>query len=351
MQLINNLQKNIKNLKYIVMKNTIKQLVIIALNILVVTACAQNSPKGVLEKGSDDVLATADGYEYTTKHFEKELQFLEFILGTEITESEKQEGMEESISSFKKDPDYSLQEIKSIDEQMQQVYQLTDPYQIAIVRSAFISQLYMIFEQMNEETFFSKVLNKYVPVLIYDQENMLAFTEQDFQGYLTMLQLNSLATGIQYSYSEKEIQQFREALVQQFYYASVADRQSMCVMSVMAQYMLASYNQLSDAEKQAWQEQIINQQAYQYQNYYDQNDPFTQGYNQAAASASFEPDWPAGVNTQAEKQAYLQQYRNNMNANAATYGIMNDMMMNNHATMLNTIENFGNTGNYWEVTY
>ncbi|MBN2776110.1 MAG: hypothetical protein JXR36_00615 [Bacteroidales bacterium] len=333
------------------MKNIAKQCVLIILNVLVLSACGQNNTKKTIERSSDDILASKDGYTYTSEHFQQELQFLEFILGVEITEAEKQEGLEETLSNFDKNPSKSIQEVENIDEQMQQVYQLTDPYQIALVRSAFISQLYMIFEQMNEETFFAKVLNKYVPVLIYDQENMLAFTEQDFQGYLTMLQLNSLATGIQYSYSETEIQQFREALVQQFYYASVADRQSMCVMSVMAQYMLASYNQLSDVEKQAWKEQIINQQAYQYQNYYDQNDPFMQGYNQAAANATLEPEWPAGVNTQAEKQAYLQQYRNGMNANAATYGIMNDMMMNNHATMLNTIENFGNTGNYWEVKY
>lgn len=120
-------------------------------------------------------------------------------------------------------------------------------------------------------------------------------------------------------------------------------------MSVIATYMVASYNQMTDEQKTAWQEQLLNQQAYQYQNYSDTDAAFAQGYNQAATNATYEVEWPAGVDTKEEKQAYIQQQRSNMNANAASFGIMNDVMMNNHATMLNTIENYGNTGNYWEV--
>ncbi len=37
-----------------------------------------------------------------------------------------------------------------------------------------------------------------------------------------------------------------------------------------------------------------------------------------------------------------------MNSNAASMNIYHDTMMGNHATMLNTIENFGDTGVYWE---
>lgn len=327
------------------MKKILKSLIIIIVSISALSSYAQ------YDLNSTKILASQQGYSYTEGYFQKELRFLEFILGTSITNDELAQGRQESIAGFKQNPEYTLQQTEDVDAQMQQVYLITDPYQIALVRSAFLSQFYALAAQLEEDPFMIQLIKKYVPALAFDVENMLTFTEQDFQGYLLMLRLNAEATGIIYEYSEAEIQQLRETLVQQFYYASLADRQSMCVMSVMAEYMYLSYNQMTDEQKAAWQEQMINQQAYQYQNYSNADNAFAQGYNQAAANATYDVEWPAGVDTKEEKQAYLQQQRSNMNANAATYGIMNDMMMNNHATMLNTIENFGNTGNYWEVKY
>ncbi|MBN2729089.1 MAG: hypothetical protein JXR53_07680 [Bacteroidales bacterium] len=327
------------------MKTKMKPLIVLIICLFASFANAQ------YDINSTKVLVSQNGYNYTEGHFQQELQFLEFVLGAPISPEELAVGKQESIAGFSVNPVNYLQDVANINNQMQQVYLLTDPSQIALVRSAFLSQFYVLASQMEEYPFIIQMIMKYAPALAIDPENMLTFTEQDFMGYLVMLQLNAQATGIVYDYSDEEILQLREALTQQFYSASLADRQGMCVMGVVAAYMLASYNQMTDVQKAAWQNEMMNQQAYQYQNYSDPNDPFVQGYNQAAANATYEPEWPAGVDTKEEKQAYLQQQRSNMNANQATFGIMNDMMMNNHATMLNTIENFGNTGNYWEVNY
>jgi hypothetical protein len=318
--------------------------------ILIVMSFSGWSQYGNYNISSQTVLASSNGYSYTEGHFNKALRFLEFVLGTQITEAEKQQGLAESIAEFNMAPSQSILQVEDVDMQMQQLYQISDPVQIALARSALLSQLYEASRYMEEMPLMIKLMYKYNPLLAYDTRNMLVFTEPDFQGYLKMMELNAMATGQSYSYSEQEIQQLRAYLSEQFNFISLAEKQNMCTMAIMADYATASYDQMSTNQKNTWQDQMLNQQAYQYQGN-SMEDAFQQGYNMQQQNAKYEVEWPEGVNTKTEKQAYLQQMRSNMNSNAASFEIMQDVMMNTHATMLNTIENFGETGNYWEVKY
>ena len=300
---------------------------------------------------SQTVLATSNGYNYTEGHFNKALRFLEFILGTKISEIEKQQGLKESIEAFYKHPQQSIQEVNEVDKQMQLLYQLTNPVQIALARSSILSQLFEASRYMEKKPLMIRLMYKYTPMLVNDPQNMLVFTEPDFQGYLKMIRLNAKLIGQNIHFSQQDIQQLRTYLTGQFNNMNLQQKQNLCAMAVISEYTEASYNRLSSSEKATLQNQIMNQMAYQYQSQNNVNDPFQQGYNYQQQRASMEVKWPEGVNTKAQKQAYLRQMRSRMNANATNFNIMNDMMMNNHATMLNTIENFGNTGNYWEVKY
>ncbi len=333
------------------MKTNSKTLISVYLISLMFTGISCQSQHGNYDVNSQTVLASSGGYNYTEGHFNKALRFLEFLLGTQITETEKQQGLKESIDEFHKHPQQSLQEVNEVDMQMQQLYQLTNPVQIALARSSMLSQLFQAAQYMEEKPLMIRLMDKYTPMLANDPQNMLVFTESDFQGYLKINKLYAKALGQKLQYSEQEIQQMRTYLSGQFNNMSLEQKQNLCVMAVIAEYSEASYNRMSNSEKAAWQNQIIERQAYQYQVQNNVNDPFQQGYNYQQQKANYEVEWPQGVNTKAEKQAYLRQMRSRMNANAANFSIMNDMMLNNHATMLNTIENFGNTGNYWEVKY
>ena len=320
--------------------------------ILMLIGISCQSQYGNYDINSQNVLASSNDYNYTEGHFNKALRFLEFILGTQISEAEKQQGLKESIAEFNRAPQQSIQQVNEVDRQMQQLYQLSDPVQIALARSSMLSQLFEASRYMEEKPLMIRLMNKYTPMLVNDPQNMLVFTESDFQGYLKNNELYAKALGQNLHYSEQEIQQLRTYLCGQFNYMSLEQKQNMCVMAVIAEYTEASYNRMSSSEKAAWQNQILNRQAYQYQAQNNSlEDAFQQGYNQQQRKANYDVEWPEGVNTKAEKQAYLQQIRSNMNSNASSFGIMQDVMMNNHATMLNTIENFGGTGNYWEVKY
>ena len=161
---------------------------------------------------------------------------------------------------------------------MQQVYQLTDPTQIGLVRSTMLSQLFAAAQNIDELPLMFQLMNKYTHLLALDVENMLAFTEPDFQGYLKMMNLNAQATDQHFEYTDQELEIMRVNLSKQFNYSSLPEKQSMCVMSVLAEYMTIVYAQMSLENQNAWQNQILNQQAYQYQGG-SMEDAFQQGYN------------------------------------------------------------------------
>jgi len=299
---------------------------------------------------SGNILFTANGYNYTEGHFNKELRFVEFLLGTTISAVERQEGLQETARNFNSNPAGVLREVNKIDGQMQQIYQINDVAQIGRVRSALISQIYAGAQNMPpaEQPFIVKLLYKYVPVLAIDPQNMLAFTYKDFEAYIYLMQFNSQMSGQNVQFTPQQISEMKNYLVQQFNYMTLEQKQSLCGMQIQYEYISKIYNQMTPQQKQQWQNQMLSQQTSQSQNYNSPDAAFARGYNQAQQNSAYDAQWPEGVNTQAEKQAYLQKMRSNMNSNAASMNIYHDTMMGNHATMLNTIENFGDTGVYWE---
>ena len=315
--------------------------------LLVSSANAGNANYNV---NSEKVLLTANGYNYTEGHLNKELRFIEFLLGTPISAAERQEVLEETTASFNTNPAAVLQEVNRIDSQMEQIYRMTDVAQIGRAHSALISQIYAGAQNLpgGEQPCIVKLLYKYVPVLAIDPQNMLAFTYKDFESYIYLMQFNAQMTGQNAQFTQQQVTEMQNYLVQQFNYMTLEEKQNLCGMQLQYQYISSVYNRMTPEQKQQWQNQMLNQQAYQYQNSNTPEAAFAQGYNQAQQNNSYDPQWPAGVNTKAEKQAHLRKMRSNMNSNAATMNIYHDTMMGNHATMLNTIENFGDTGVYWE---
>ena len=142
-----------------------------------------NAEKTNYNINSEKVLLTANEYNYTEGHFNKELRFIEFLLGTPISPTERQEGLQETSINFNNNPAGVLQEVNQIDSQMQQIYQITDVSQIGRMRSALISQIYGGAQNMQgqRQPFIVRLLYKYVPVLAIDPQNMLAFTYKDFE--------------------------------------------------------------------------------------------------------------------------------------------------------------------------
>ncbi len=320
-----------------------KQIVVLLIVIMLGMQACTKSVR--YEVNSVKVLATANGINYTKGHFDKSLRFLEFLLGVQITKEERRQGLEESINSFYIDQYQVISQVESLDKEMQQIYNCTDPMKIALLRSAMLCQIYEVNFNLPEKPFMLKLMDKYVPVLAMDNNDLLVFTEQDFQAYIALLELNAKITGNATRFNDVEISQLRSELTELFKNSSLLQRQSLASMGIISTYIINSYEQMTSEQKNSWQEQLINQQYAQCQNDVIENS-FQKGYELQIESNL---NWPKNINTKTEKQAYLNKMRSQINANSVSWDIMNNTMMNTHTTMLNTIENFGGTDNYWEV--
>lgn len=324
-------------------------LTITLLNFITNTSLAQFRNYQV---NSTKIVATANGINLTKGHYQKSLRFLEFIFGTKVSASDEQSILQEIIKDFNSNPQGLLDQIKSFDTTMAQFYQMQDISIIAKLRSAMISQIAASGQNMpaNQQPFIIKLLNKYVPVLANDTQNMLAFTYRDFEGLVYLMQFNAQMSGQNVQFTQQQLSELQNNLVQQFYYMTLEQKQSLCSMQVIYQYTYKIYNNLTPEQKQQWQNAMMNVQYAGYQNNTATN------YNQSYASntqnnSTYKVQWPAGITTKAQKQAYLRKMRSRMSANSSAMNTYYNSMMGNHAVMLNTIENFGDTGTYWKYNY
>jgi transcription termination factor NusB len=297
-----------------------------------------------------DILATQDGLYYTEAHFDKSIRFIEFLTGTPLQDSDIEWLRQEALRNFHDDPQAVINEVNNIDAQMQQLYQTTDISQIAYVRSALICQIYLSTQQQAQNPpVIIQILNKYVIPLALDSQNLLAFTYKDFEAYIETMKFYAGILGQELVFSNQEIQQIQNTLVQQFYSMNLEQKKLLCSMQIFYEYLSNAYNNLTPVQKRQWQEQVLNQ--YYYTETFSPQDSFNAGYQSSINDyRNYQAQWPEGVETTEQKQAYLRQRQREYNGNQAAMKIYYDTMMSNHATMLNVFSNY-DSNTYWEYKY
>ena len=295
-------------------------------------------------KGSNKILATINGMNYTSEHFAKELNFAEFVLGTKLPDSEIKKLKREAISEFEKDPANDLKTIKETDNSMQQLYRIKDLTKIGLARNYFIAQLYPAIQQMDDQSFFKKLFFKYNNILAEDKTNGMVLTASDLNAYFDLMNFYAKLMGQNNSLDYNSRNQYKQQIITKFREGDNAFNTYMCVMNVLNQYTQNTYNNLTEEQKQQFSAGLFaNTGTVQYTT----NDAFQQGYNSVPDYTKTENLWPEGVTTKAQKQAYLAKMRRRMSSNAACFDIMNSMMMNSHALGLNIADM--NNSSYWEV--
>ncbi len=308
--------------------------------------------------GSGAVLASQSSYQLTEGHWQAALQFARFVLGTQLSTADEHAFRQSLIEEFNANPQATLTEIESLASQMQQLYQLTDLSQIALSRNMLLAALYQNFEQQAQKTYFYTLMQKYAPIIQIDPATGLALTWRDVDGYLGLMAFYSELAGQPLQISDEDRITYAQYLSQQFAIADQQTKASICTMATLNEYLRAAFAQLSPAEQQQAAAQLLQGVGYQgnynyqggYQNdYYDQQ--FQQGYNQAYEQNQNLGQFPDGIDTPEKQRAYLQEMQTRMQTNNMMFNTMQNIMTQQHATSLNIIENMGNSGNYWEVTY
>ncbi len=296
---------------------------------------AQNSPS------NSAVLAEQNGLSLTQAHWQSALQFAEFVLGGKLNPADEQAFLQSILSDFESDPQATLKEIEDISAQMQQFYQLSDLGQIALSRNMLLASLYLALQQLPEKPYFYTLMQTYAPVISLDPATGLALTWRDVDGFMGMLQFYAEVAGQPVQFTEEDRMAYAQYLSQLFVAADPQTKASICTMATLNEYMRSLYAQLSPAERQQWAAQLLQNNGYQ--------QDYAQDYTQDYSSYYDNPQNTYGSHPSPSAQEALQQMQTKLQLNDMMFNTMQNIMLNQHATSLNIIENMGSSNNYWEV--
>ncbi len=280
---------------------------------------------------SGSVLLEYSGHSLTTKHLNTAIGIIEFIIGQEIKAIEKEELTASAKEEFPLNPAEWLRQVSSLQESLDKLKQLQDPVHIGMARQMLVAEFYKAVLPVKEEEkpLLIRMINRYVKVLAFDEANTLALTDKDVDAMIDYMEFNNQMAGVNRRFTIAERKAFTEELSGKFKTMPVEEKRFLCSANFIWKLVQANYQQLGSASRNQFQQQYSTAHAGRWKQ---------------------DKDFQAFSNlSQAEQQVWLQQKSRENLANQNMYTMMNNMATQNHAVMLNTIENFGGTGNYWEV--
>ncbi len=271
------------------------------------------------------ILAESNGLQLNSGHVQTGIGIIQFIIGQEIKPNEVEELTQSSIEEFQTYPQEFIRQITSLQQSLTTIKSLQDPLQIGTLRQMLIAEFYKATLPMKEadKPLLIRVMNRYVKVLAFDEANNLVLTNKDVTAMIDYIVFSNQLSGIIQTVSNSDREQFTKELVQQFTILPLEQKQFLCSASLAW-----------DLVQKNWQNMAQNQRAQVQQNY------------AGSVGSQNQQVYNGGTPSQQE----MAQMQRDFNAQQNMMTMMNNMSLQNHATMLNTIENFGGTGNYWEVT-
>ena len=285
---------------------------------------------------SGAALASQNGYTFTEAHWQAALQFAEFVLGSKLAPADEEAFKQATLADFRANPQASISEIENLTSQMQQFYQLSDLGQIALSRNMLLASLYQNMQQLPQKPYFYQLMQSYAPAIQFDPATGLLLSWRDVDGFMGVVQFYAELAGQPMQFTQEDRMAYAQYLGELFNTADPQTKASICIMATLNEYLRSFYAQLSPAERQQWAAQLL------------QNNSYQQGYAQDYSSYG-NPQNSYGSNPSPSAQEALQQMQTKLQLNDMMFNTMQNIMLNQHATSLNIIENMGSSGNYWEV--
>ncbi len=281
---------------------------------------------------SGPVLLVHAGHTLTMEHVDTAVSIIEFITGEPIADQEKTELTESAKEEFPKDPAEWLRQIENLKGSLSQLRQLQDPLQIGMARQMLVSAFHKATRGMAPEQvpLLLRVVYRYVSVLAFDEASSLALTNKDVAAMVDYMEFTFRMAGSDRTFSDAEKVAFSQELATRFPTLPIEQKRFLCSANFMWRLVKANYQRFTPEQRAQLQQQYTQAQAQHYQ---------PAGNDEAAFNRM----------TVEQQRAYLQQKSRDNLARQNMFTIMNNVATQNHATMLNTIENFGGTGNYWQV--
>ncbi|MGB1216409.1 MAG: hypothetical protein ACPG5P_00950, partial [Saprospiraceae bacterium] len=253
------------------------------------------------------ILFTENGINYTQGHFNIGRWFGEFLIARELTSSEIKIAQQEAYSEFKKNPEQTLMNLEQIKQSMEQIFDLKDVLQIAVTRNMFLAGVHQSGGKP-ENSLLIKLIQEEVNVLLVDKTNNMVLTEQDLEWIIEFAEFTSALSGENEKISSADKKKILEDLKKSYPSASLEEKQTLAVLASYSKIIENNYHTFDATQKEQFREMITGK---------DQQKQSSQGNDSKM-------DWN-------------------------TYNAMSNMSLSNHATMMNSIEAIGGTGNYWYV--
>jgi hypothetical protein len=199
-----------------------------------------------------------------------------------------------------------------------------------------------------------RIYNRHVQILQYDPTTGLSLSNQDVEAYIRYLQFQNMAMGQPNHVSAEELEMFQVQLVNSFNGLPIEQKKSLAFSSFIWEVLEKQWSNLSPQEQKQYVEQVrsqINQQNVAAS--HQVKEPTTK------SEKAISEDIQALVDkSKAEAEAegmtldeYIRYKQAELNVNSNLFTMMQNSMTENHATMMNVINNMGGGDDYYYVDY
>ncbi len=314
---------------------------------------SQNRPW--LSQQFNQVLAKNHHHQWRESDTQVYVTLLSYLIGGPLSSSEQSEIRAQNLKDFGATPDLLRSDVNEVENSLNQIYSLNNVETVAMIREQLMAQFHLSMfnnPQYKQDPFF-KILNRHVQVLAFDEATQLNLTNQDIHGYLNYLKFQAQIGGVNQVLSQQERSLLQLQLVQMFNQGTHEQRQTLAFSSFLWDTIVRQWNAMSVSQQQQfiaqnqWQTSAtpsnqLSGQSFDYAAQYDQTfdiNSLEQQYRNEARAKGM------------ALNQYLDYKQRDMAANNQIYNMMSNMSLENHAMMLNTINNIGGSDDYYYVDY
>lgn len=229
---------------------------------------------------------------------------INFVLDKKVTAIDYQSIAAETKRMFLKSPEVILSDIQTARESFEQILQNGDPKVIGQFRQAFLGQVYQmaVIDQNPDMQIFWRIFDKYLDVVAFDSKSQLVLTSKDLEAYLNYIDLLAVNQGGQ-KLNLASRKQLSEQTINNFARMKLNEKKFLANADLAYQLTKSNLSRFTAQQTQTFRQQFTPQ---------------------------VQP-----VQTQQMDADFYQRYSR--------------MMLENHVSMMNGIENLGGTGDYWEI--
>ncbi|MEO1434125.1 MAG: hypothetical protein AAFV80_01220 [Bacteroidota bacterium] len=265
----------------------------------------------------NELLASAKGFQLQESDIRLGAALISFVTDQLIQPAEMDLLRTSAIREFKANPTLFREGMSGIQEVMDIVRQANDASTIAQYRQMLFSNLYIANKDLPEanQSEIVRVMLRYITVESFDSKSGKVLSSRDLDAAVAYInQLVELESG--QSLPSAERQTMRNTIKSQFQNMNVEEQDFYASASVYWSLVNANLNQFDTQQQDELQEQF---------------QPVVGNDNWTSTD-----DWTSKWEGK--------------EMSPETYRFLSEMSLQNHVSMMNSIEAIGGTGNYWSLT-